>query len=353
MCRTPSYDPTDRKPQQQVRRLSHSEIDTAMTCWARWDFQYGGHLAGATLKSKELAPILGEGRAWGAAVATWHQHAGELTALFEAHQAMRASLDKDAAAMPFLTPEERVRTEARLGAMLDHYAATAVPLQDLSRLEEEFEVPIPSRSGRQGSSRYRFQGYIDGWQNDGPWIVEFKLRKRLTDAPLLERQRQTRWYAWAYGQKKGQMPVGVIIDERLNEAPKPARLTEKGKKPSHTKEQLTTPELYTDLCHEFDVTPKPEVVMALSQRQWQHRFPILFREGELEEAGRELVSAAKLIRDLDAGDLAPVRHASRMNCQGCRYERICSNPTDELHVDSLFNRTVPKRLRRKEDRNGR
>jgi hypothetical protein len=73
--------------------------------------------------------------------------------------------------------------------------------------------------------------------------------------------------------------------------------------------------------------------------------PILFRDGELDEAGRELVTAAQLIRDLDAGHLEPLRHVSPMTCNGCRYRRICANPDDELFVESLFELVEPKRER--------
>ena len=68
------------------RLLSHTEIDTALTCFARWDFAYGGHLAGATLKPREIAPVLSDGRAWGNAVAAYHAaDAGVLAEIGRAH----------------------------------------------------------------------------------------------------------------------------------------------------------------------------------------------------------------------------------------------------------------------------
>jgi hypothetical protein len=280
-----------------TRLLSWTEIDTAMTCWARWDFAYGGRLAGATLKPKELAPILSEGRAWGAAVAAWHQHAGEVIAPWYAHEALRKSLDADelemrAAGFPTAL-EHRVEMEARLGAMLDHYCETAEPLHGLERLEGEIVVKLPSRGGRRASSLYGFQCFLDGFTNeDGErWLVEFKLRNRLTEPVLLERQRQPRWYAWAEAKAGKKQPLGVIVDERLNDVPKPPRV------------------------------------------------------GELEQAGQELVSAARLIRDLDNGVLAPIRNAKRVNCSYCKFAQICTEPGDEILVDSLFRRTEPKRLR--------
>lgn len=347
---------TDRQP----RLLSFSEIQTALTCWARWDFAYGGRLAGSTLKPKMLAPVLSDGRAWGAAVAAYHSHSGELLASFIAHGELRASLDRDEEEMRKFgiepAPGARVETENRLGAMLDHYIATTDPLPNLSRLEEEIVVAIPSRGGQRSSTRYRFLCYLDGWTDDNgqQWLVEFKLRGQLQPVKLIEKAPQLRWYSWALAKQGGPMPVGVLLDERLNEVPKPARLL-KGRvtkadpnpppTPSHAKDQVTTPERYRDACLEFGVEPKSDVMDALGARVWQQRVPLIFRRGELLDAGTELVSAAKLIRDLDSGELMPIRNAQKQLCSGCKFRDICSNPTDELFVDTQFHRSVPKRLR--------
>jgi hypothetical protein len=333
-----------------ARLLSWTEIDTALTCWARWDFAYGGRLAGSTLKPKELAPILSEGRAWGAAVAEWHMRGGEVTALWDAHQALKASLDDDEqeireAGLP-ADLDVRVEMENRLGTMLDHYAETTEPLYGLRRIEEEIVVKLPSRGGKRSSSVYGFQCFLDGYtdENGERWLAEFKLRGRLTEPVLLERQRQPRWYAWAESRSGKKAPLGVIVDERLNDIPKDPRRLKSGR-PSHAKDQMTTPEAYAQVCHEAGELPKLDVVQALRQRQWQQRFPLMFRPGELDEAGQELVSAARLIRDLDSGLLAPIRNAKRMTCSYCKFREICSQPEDELVVDALFQRTEPKRLR--------
>lgn len=344
------------------RVLSFTEIQTALTCQAQWDFAYGGRLAGSTLKPKGVAPILSEGRAWGAAVAAWHHHGGELLALWEAHRALKASLDADVAEMakrgwPLPPLEQRNETEDRLSAMLDHYAATATPLPNLTRLEGEVMVAIPSRSGRRASTRYRLQCFLDGFtaEDNQQWIVEFKLRGRLTDPVLLKRQRQPLWYAWGLRtQQGGYPPSGVIVDERLNEVPKPAKIN-KGRvskahpngqpAPSHAVDQLTTPELYAEACHQYGEMPKLEVMDALRQRQWQQRYPLSYRPSQLDDAGAELVSAARLIRDLDNGTLTPIRNAQRAVCNGCKFKAICADPQDALFVESDFERTVPKRLR--------
>lgn len=342
------------------RMLSFTEIDTALTCWARWDYAYGGHLAGSTLKEKALAPILSEGRAWGAAAAAWHRSAAsKTTALWEAHLALMESLDDDAKAMTDagFPPDPVLQGEVheRLASMLDHYAETTEPLPNLTRLEEEIVVSIPSRKGGRSSTKYKFLCYLDGWcDDDGKrWVVEFKLRKQLTPVRVVQLSRQVRWYSWAVGKQSGVEPFGVYVDERLNAAPHDARMLKPGKdglpKVSHAADQMTTPALYVQACADAMTEPKQEVIDKLASRQWQQRIPLVFTKNELAEAGSDLVSAGKLIRDLDSGALDPIRHAGKMTCGGCRYRDICSDPTSE-YVTMQFDRGVPKRLRETGDR---
>lgn len=340
------------------RLLSHSEIDSAMTCWARHAFAYTGHLTDdTTLKPKGIAPILSEGRAWGAAVAAWHAHGSDLLGFWAAFEALRDSLDSDEREMAErgfpVDILDGLETEGRLGTMLEHYAATTEQLPNLTRLEDEVVVSIPSRKGGRASTRYKFLCRIDGFTDrDGQrWLVEFKLRRGLQPVELIQRSRQIRWYAWALSQTMKEPPIGVLVDERLNEVPRPARILKSGY-PSHAVDQITTPELYVDACHAADTPPKASTVDALGARAWQQRVPIMFRPGELDEAGHELVSVAKLIRDLDSGELAPIRHATRMTCQGCAFKGICDNPEDEHFVNLGFERTVPKRLRIPNERTG-
>jgi hypothetical protein len=342
---------------RQPRLLSYSEIETAMTCFAKWDFSYGGRLAGSTLKQKGIVPLLSDGSAWGAAVAAWHANMPSPLAGWHAHEALRASLDADEAQMREhgfpVSVLNRAEQEYELGQMLEHYMATAEPLPGMTRLEGQTVVGVPSRGGKRASTRYRFLAKIDGAveQFDGWRIVEFKLRGRLTEPALLLRQRQPRWYGWAEvaaferhlpGAVK---PVGIIVDERLKAIPKDAALTEKGQKASHKKEQMTTPEKYVDLCLTMGVEPKDDVIEHLGQRQWQQRFEIAMRPDEITEAGLELRDAAKLVRDLDAGEIRPIRNAHRSNCDRCKFKAICAEPGDALFVESLFERTTPKRLR--------
>ena len=340
------------------RSLSFSEVSTAQTCSARWDFSYGGRLAGSTLKSRHVQPILSDGRAWGAGVAAWHERSGQtLLAYVEALDVMRASLDEDlafmkaAGVMTNATLDQRNDAVGRLERMFHHYTSLCEPLANLTRLEDTIDVPIPSRSGKRASSRYRFGAKIDGYTDDGvaglgEWIVEFKLRKKLNPRWFIELSPQYKWYAWARQRESGHRVVGIVVDERLNAIPRLPKILKDGRV-SSDKEQLTTVPFYLAACNERGQDPDPETVLALQTRTWQQRVFVLYRPDELVEAGLELVSAAKDIRDLDSGELYPVRNASQIVCNGCRFKRICKDPTGSL-VDELFIRTTPKRLRDQE-----
>jgi hypothetical protein len=347
----------------EPRLLSYSEIETAMSCWARHAFAYTGHLTGGrALRARTVPRVLSEGRALGAAAARWHERGNTLLAALDAAEALRASLDHDEEEMRSAGIEldlaERVSIEEHLTELLAHYIATAEPLHTLTRIEDEVIVGIPSRTGVHASTRYRFQCRIDGWTLDqrGPWLVEFKLRSRLQSAQLISTSRQLRWYAWALRQATGVEPVGVIVEEIWNVIPAPARIVQAKRKGegidgltvSHAVNQQTTPESYLAACEFYGVEPNGSTLEHLQGIRWHQRTPLIFRDGEISEAGRELVSAAKLIRDLDSGALHPIRHVSAMTCNGCRFNQICPAPEDELFVETQFEYTLPKRLRHEE-----
>jgi len=81
----------------------------------------------------------------------------------------------------------------------------------------------------------------------------------------------------------------------------------------------------------------------LEQRRWQVRHTLTFRRSEIAEAGRELVSAAHLISQLDTGALWPVRNESPLRCGGCAFRDVCAATHDEELIDLGFERRVPKR----------
>jgi hypothetical protein len=334
----------------------------ALTCQAQWDFAYGGHLAGTALKQKDVAPILSEGRAWGAAVAAYHVAQGvePADAGNAALLALNNSLEEDAnrqREFGVFIQKSHDDKALRLKQMLLHYIWEVDDFTlDPMGVERELLTPIPSRTGRRHSNRYVFQGFIDGTKKGDtlrPWLVEFKLRYQLTPVELIQLDRQIRRYSWAWWQVTGIRPIGIEVHERWNEVPKNPRINKATKKHpegvvSHAKDQLTTADAYLDVCAEYDQEPDDDTVAALKARRWQQVVPIMFRDGELEEAGAELVSAAKLIRDLDSGDFWPIRNAKPQNCRGCRFKSICPSPDNEL-VDVLFERVPAKRDRSSTD----
>jgi hypothetical protein len=242
----------------------------------------------------------------------------------------------------------------RLKDMLWHYASTSEHLE-ITDPELELQVPIPSRTGARASNRFTFQGFLDGLTViDGlTYIVEYKLRGRLSTFEQAVRGRQYRRYAWAAERCLDTQIAGVILDERLNETPKPARWVKAKRKgegidgmtPSHAKDQLCTAESYLEACREADVDPVAETIVHLEQRRWQVRHVLHFRRHEIEEAGRELVSAAHLISQLDSGVLWPVRNESTLRCGGCAFREVCPRPDDHELIDLNFERTTPKRNR--------
>jgi hypothetical protein len=60
-----------------------------------------------------------------------------------------------------------------------------------------------------------------------------------------------------------------------------------------------------------------------------------------------LVSAAKLIRDLDSGELHPIRNAGP-HCNRCPFREICPTPDDQLYLEALYERRIPKRFKEQE-----
>lgn len=362
-----------------TRLLSHTEIDTALTCEARWDFRYGSQLAGTSLKSKDTAIVLSLGKAWGAAWAAFHAtwtiwrqptqlgiaiEDAPVTPESAAETAFANVLYKDAKRQMELgvfNGERYIEAYDLLSALLEHYVQSHwwmevdCPISNLEALEARYEVPIPSRTRQKGSSKFRLECYVDGRtvRDDGPWLAECKLRNRLTPVKIIVRSRQLRWYAWAHWQLTGEKPRGVIIEERLREVPQHPRMN-KGRKtkanpnpdpmPSHAVDQITTAEWYEAVCKANDVDPMEHTIEAFRARRWQQRVPVIFRQGELEEAGSELVSAGFRIGELDAAKRWPIRHATRSTCSYCDFSDICDDPSSS-YVDSLFERVTPKRDR--------
>lgn len=332
-----------------TRRISHSEVQSLLNCSAQHDFRYVGHLAGDALRPRTVAPLLSEGRAWGAGVAALHEHTGHLDATQRAVDAVTASLAHDAEQQRdagLYDPEEHDRTRDRLVGMLAHYAQTTEPLA-VDRLEHEIDVAIPSRGGRRRSNLYRLVVRLDAVHADEQgriWIVEYKLRRTLSSFQQIVLDRQTRWYAWAWREHTGVQPAGVIVDERLNAPPAEVKLNQDGR-PS--RQQSCTPDAYVEACEQSTrpCEPHADILAQLRAKRWSQRHPLVLRPDEIDEAGEQLVSAARLVHDLDSGRLAPIRNPHPMRCGSCAYRDICPNPHDAELVDVLFERVAAKRDR--------
>jgi hypothetical protein len=353
-----------------TRVISYSEVEKALTCQAAWDFRYGDQLAGSSLKQKNTPVLLSNGKAWGAMVAAWHQAMQpeqlSITDTYVAPEvraecAMAASLHADAKRQVEVGAYDLQDAQVSyhtLSTIFEHYASTIEPLA-LEALEAEYVVPVPSRRGVRRSTKYRLQAFVDGRVETpaGTWLVEFKLRGQLTPARLIQRSRQIRWYAWAHREATGQEITGVWVDETLNEAPRAPRIVNAkrkgegidGKTPSHAKDQYTTPEWYIDVCEQYGVGADPDTIIALDQRRWHQRVPIVFTGRELDEAGRELTAAAHLIGDLDTGERYPLRNAKRTVCNFCQFNDVCDSPREAYLVDQLFDRLPAKRDRPKKE----
>lgn len=359
------------------RRISHSEVRTLSTCEAKWDMSYGDKLAGSSLKPKYTADRLREGSAWGAAVAALHGYVGESYshAMNAATDAMDDSLLDDAVRIWRKTGTFEVdamrESSARLLRILAHYASTADLIPTYAP-ETRLEVALPSRVSLAGgkvrkSTRYDFEGYLDNLHrapNDGVWIVDYKLRDSLSDFAAVENDRQWRRYCWAYREIHGVSPAGVKVIERLNGYPEPEADVKRNANGRLSKIQQCKPETYrvavahdVDLAREGELKPSlvpdldesSEIIAKLTERHrpdhWQRVHTIILRESEIDEAGRELASAAHRIGMLERGDLYPIRNVSRSTCGGCDFRDACPNPDDRPVVDAFYSRDLPKRLR--------
>lgn len=331
-----------------LRPISHSEASTALDCQSKHAYAYTGQLTGGdALKPKATAPVLREGRAWGAAVAAWHSTSGDIE---RARAALEIQLSLDAADQEkagVYDADEHAALSKHIHDLLNDYVTEADLIQ-LDRLERELLVPIPSRTGRSDSNRYRLLAYVDGVHtdpDDRDWVVEYKLRKKLTAFELIAKARQIRWYAWAWRKETGREIAGIIVEERLNAVPSPVKLNQNG---TPSKVQSCRPDAYIAAFGDRDDEPDAEVVAKLQAKDWMKRHPLVLTPAELDEAGKQLASVGSLIHQLDTGALFPVRNPSPLRCPGCAFRDICGDDGDTELVDALFERRPPKHERKEE-----
>ena len=324
-----------------VRLLSVSESSALLDCPWRHALAYTGQLTGGTALVPKTTPLLlRKGKAWGRGLAALYGGWDRTTQRTDAEQAIRSSLTEDAeqrGRAGIYDPDAEAATERHLLAVLDHYISLAEPLP-LHHPECHLILPLPA--AQRHSNAYRLEVYLDGLHDDewGSWVVEIKWREsNLIDFEVATLDRQLRWYAWAWREHLGIEPVGVILDERIGEVPSPVRYNQDGRV---SKIQSCTVEAYLHAGGQ-DLM----VAERLSSKTWQARRRITFRPHELDWAGRELRTVARLVHMYDNGQLVPMRNANQRNCRGCRYRTICADPFDTELVDALYDRVPPKRLR--------
>jgi len=246
-------------------------------------------------------------------------------------------------------PDPVLAEGERLAAILSHYART-VPRLDLVATEVEFDVPLPGRVTGASSSRYRFSGRFDGVTAE-PMIAEFKLRGVLSSVEQVLLSRQTRLYSWAYWRLHGVYPEGVIVEEILNVAPGEPKILKSGQ-PSHDKRQAITVEAYLNACVRANETMSEETIDALRARVWHRRHTIRLTPREIREAGRQLVSAARLVGMLDRGELYPVRNPNPSRCPSCPFRAPCADHDPRFALE-LADAGVYELQPAKKDRPGR
>lgn len=331
-----------------MRSISHSEAAVLLDCQAKHDFSYVGQLAGSALQPITKHVRLREGKAWGRAMAAYHltRYVTIDERLVTAHSEIEMSIGEDVSQNILIDPEDVREMSDKMHALFTDYAAVTEPI-GVHSTELELDVQIPARSGKRASTRYRFTGFLDAIQTDPydrDWIIEFKLRGQLSSVEQVALMRQIRWYAWGYQRMTGRKVAGVIVEERLNQVPKPARILANGL-PSHTEKQATTPGLYAAACREAGIEPNAETLSLLAERRWQARHTIFLSEREIDEAGLQLTSVANLAGQFDSGLLYPTRNPSQFRCPSCSFRDICNSPHDADLVEALFARVPAKKDR--------
>ena len=325
--------------------FSQSETAALLACPMRWAFAYGD-VAGFPLRAKAPALRLREGKAWGAAWASFHAAVPDSleSAGARAGSAMIAQLDLDAAAMEregMFDPEEYDEARERLVGALAHYASTATRL---NLIGAEVEIDLPHADG------WVYRCHIDGVHQDEEgylWVAECKWRPggKFTSLAEIVLWRQVRWYAIALAegiiQNAEAGPLwnrevagirGVIVDERLGDAPNPVRYNKNG---DVSATQSCTLEQYMNACAAQQQVPHPPTIERLGQKVWQQRHEVVFRADELDDALHELESAATLVTLYQRKTLRPLRVPGRQ-CATCQFLDICPTPNDSRLRDSLY-----------------
>jgi hypothetical protein len=329
-----------------MRLISHSEVDRLLGCSLAWDFAYGGTLTGHTLQPLIPHYYLRRGKAWGGAWQAWHETGDLGLARLVLHRSLEMDAEEQMAAGQY-DEAEHIELEALLFSCIEHYAHHALPLE-LSSPERRLVVPIP---GVDASLDMRLDGVAIN--DDGLKVpVEAKLRKSLSSFGDVLRWRQPRWYAWGIRETYDVDVRGFIIDERLAETPPEDAPVKINKGREVSKVQSCTPLVYRSTCTLLGETPDPEVLERLEKKhdptRYHARHVISFTPDELDEAGREIKSAAEMIIRYDHRWYYPMRNPS-YRCNSCAFREVCLDPKDVEVNAALYRLGPPKYLRPEED----
>lgn len=324
-----------------MRSISFTEVSTMLRCQRQHAFKYTGHLTDGDVLSTKVDHVnLRMGRAWGKAMAAYHlkHEDGGSGSTAYAQQAITSSWAADAEQQREQGVYHQLDHEAlekRLHELVDVYAFENEGPLALENVERKLDLPVCTVDGE----RHSFTGYIDGSTKEGRrlWLVEFKLRmgKSLSSKKQAVRNRQIRYYAWAYREQYGE-PFGVLLDETVNDLPEPVRLNKDG---AISKVQSCRPQAYIQAGGE-----NKAVLAKLKSKDRTKRHRIIFRPGELDANYKELCSAADQIHRLDREHVYPIASPSPL-CRYCDFDDICDDPGDDAYIDTMFARKPPKRDR--------
>lgn len=294
-----------------MRIISQSEIATFLDCQFKHGFAYGG--LGEPIRAKSRPEYLADGSSWGSAIALLHT------------EGFNAAYDSLAA-----LPEGENRE--KLIQLLSSYTNKYEPL---NLIETEKELTVHLARPDNDLLGWYYVGHLDGVHKDSDgflWIVEYKLRTTLYSLEQISFMRQIKWYAWAWIKQFKTMPRGIIVDETLNQLPKPIRFNKNG---SVSAVQSCTAEEYVDACLKHHTPVNENTLQKLQEKQWHARHKIFFSERELAEVPEELDRVASLLRHYDSGALRPVRNTTA-RCARCEYKLICPDPNNSLLREEFY-----------------
>jgi hypothetical protein len=200
---------------------------------------------------------------------------------------------------------------------------------NITELEKELECTV---------NGVTFVGHVDGMHTDIEgklWIVEFKMRKVLSDLWYVYFMRQLRWYS--YMAKCMGLPIaGFIYDETCHEFPSPLIFTQKGaldRRYTYSVADLEALEERSAGMH-----PIPEDVWQRARNKDYHARQIIhFTDTDYADIEAEMSNVALRMREAYNTNIYPIRNPNTNRCPGCAFKDICFEPNPAMWLD-LYNK---------------